>query len=391
MVVCSNSVQHWSHRRALWVVGVLATTFVVLSGCGLKEPQSPQWTTTLQIPLANRHVDGAYLATHTADDYLRWDSDSGLTWDVRAELDTFVLADRLTIPPMSEAGAFDLRSFRIGIAASASEHLTLEDVAPLSAGVIPDFSAALTGALDDQPMIDSIANASGLVHIVVRNSLGIPIDSVRVSLRNGQGIIAGTEVAIPGVIPPGDSGWADASVSNMYLGQNWGYELRFHTPGGTILSAADKFIEITASLPNGVRTDYARAAIDAQSTTFADSIQFSATDRLNEASFSGGRLELSWGNHTPLPVVVTWTCRDLARDGALLSGTIHLGPFTTSLQSVDLSHTQYSRSELSSFIRLDAAVATSGSVGAVVELSSQSAAEYTAYAARRIRAGENRP
>ncbi len=377
MAVCSDSVQHRWHGRTLWVVGVLVTISTGLCGCGLKEPQSPQWTTTLQIPLANRHIDGAYLATHTANGYLHWDSDSGLTWNLRADLDSFKLADRLTIPPASESGAFDLRSFRIGVAAVASEHLALTDVAPLSAGTVPDFSAVLTGILNDQPIIDSIANASGLVHIVVRNSLGVPIDSVRVALRNGQGIIGQTQVGIPGVIAPGDSGWADASVSNMNLGRSWGYDLRFHTTGGTILTAADKFIEVAASLPDGVQTDYARAAVSAQSSTFADSIQFSATDRLSAASFSSGQLGLSWGNHTPLPVEVTWTCRDLERDGTRLSGTVNLGPFSTSVQSVDLGRTQYNRTELSSFIRLDAAVATSGSAGAVVELSSQSAAEYS--------------
>jgi len=86
----------------------------------------------------HRHIDGAYLSSHTANGYLHWDSDSGLTWDVRANLDTFTLAEHLTIAPVLESGAFDLRSFRIGIDAAASEHLALTDMAPLSAGTVPD-------------------------------------------------------------------------------------------------------------------------------------------------------------------------------------------------------------------------------------------------------------
>jgi hypothetical protein len=348
----------------------------VLYACGLKEPQSPQWTATLQIPLANRHIDGAYLSTHTANGYLHWDSDSGLTWDVRAELDSFKLADRLTIPPVSEMGAFDLRSFRIGIAASATKHLALTDVAPLSAGTVPDFSTDLIGVLDDQPVVDSVANASGLVHLVVRNNLGVPIDSVRVALRNAHGVIAQTEVGIPGVIAVGDTGWADAAVTGMNLGRSWGYDLHLHTTGGTILSADDKFVEVEASLPDGVQADYARAAISAQSASFSDSAEFSATDRLSSAAFSNGHLSLNWGNDTPLPVQVSWTCRDLQRDGARVAGTIGLGPFSTAIQNIDLSDTRYARPEMSSFIRLDATVGTSGSAGTVVELSSQSAANY---------------
>lgn len=361
--------------REVKSIGLCALLPLLLVACGLEKPESPNWTVDLIVPIANRHVDGPYIAAHAGSEYLRWHDDSGLVWAISAELDTVTLSGHINVTPPDASDNFPLGSVRIGTGTSMSCQVALEDVTPLAAGTVPEITTSIAAAFPQAQSFDSVAGASGNLRIEIENELGVTVDQVTVTLNAGAGSVATIDVA--GTIAPGEARQVDHALAGLSLGDDWTATLGFHTPGGTVLSAADKYIAVHASFPEGISATYARGAVDAMTRQFEDSLSLSTTHSLSAASILSGELVLGWSNNTPLPVTVSWEVPEISISGAPFSGQAVFAPHASTTLSMSLDGAVYTSSGSHSTAAVDVSVQSNGSDGAIVEVSSTQTVSYT--------------
>lgn len=356
-------------------LGFAACLSLLALGCGLEKPKSPRWTVDLLIPIANRHIDGPYLAAHAGSEYLRWQNDSGLVWNIAAPLGTVHIGDNLVARPPNAAGSFPLGSIQVGAGTTLSCVFALEEVTPLSAGTVPDMSAELNAALAQPTVFDSVAGADGLLHLEIENELGVAVDQTTVTVN------AGTDVPVAiltfdGVIASGTRQSIDQSLSNLSVGNEWSATVAFHTPGGTVLSASDKFLAVRASFPQGLDVAFARAEIEAISRQYSDALVLSETHELSDAVIADGELLLAWTNSTPLPVNVAWIIPELTDGESPFSGQATFPPNTSAEMPISLAGLRYTSAGGLSSAVVNVNVQSIGSSGQTVEIS---AAQTVAY------------
>lgn len=363
---------HCWHRKAFLYS---TTCALIMTGCGLEKPKAPVWAVDMRVPLASRHIDGPYLAAHAGSEYLRWQDDSGLVWGITANLDTVTLAGKLTTTPPTASATFPLGAITIGEGTTLSHSIALSEVTPLSAGLVPALSTELEASFPQAATFDSVSGASGLLHIEIENQLGVTVEQVIVTLY-AQAAAPIAVLTIPGPIPSSDAQSADYPLSDIAASNDWHFTLAFHTPGGTVLSAADKFIAVHTSFPEGITATFARAAVNPLSRQFVDSLVLSDTHQLSGAVIASGELMIDWVNRTPLPVAVSWQVPDLTIDGASFSGQATFAPGDSASLPIDLAGAQFTGGGESSTVAVEVTVESSGSDGGTVEISSTQTVGY---------------
>ena len=121
---------------------------MLLSACSIKEPQSPSWSTTWNIPITNKTYDINEILQDIDDFDLVLDSLGNPGFEVSQEFDTISAAGNLTVNGTSVA----LRDSvgLIDIAAPSNVYATTDvnDVLPVNMGVIPPSSFDYDQPLD---------------------------------------------------------------------------------------------------------------------------------------------------------------------------------------------------------------------------------------------------
>lgn len=356
-------------------LAILAASLGFAASCGLEKPQTPNWDVDLLVPIASRHLDGPYLAAHSGTEYLRWHPDSGLVWTVRTGLDPVTLAGHLVTAPPPSTGDFPLGSINVGENEVLSSIIALEDVAPLTAGVVPDIAASIDAGFTAAATFDSLSGADGILRLEIENELGVSIDQVAVTLYSAAGPIA--VIAVPGAIPTGETRLVDHAISNLSCGDDWSTNLSLHTPGGTVLSAADKYVAVRATFPDGMTATYARGVIDPMIREYEDSFSLSDKHKLSTAFIAEGQLTLGWTNSTPLPVTVSWFVPELSIAGSPLSGQTVFAPNSSSSLPINLAGAVFLSSHDNSVADVNVTVQTAGSNGQMVAISGSQTVGYS--------------
>lgn len=353
---------------AILAILTLSVGSVATSGCGLQSPKAPQWTTTLSLPLASNRVDGPYLAAHADIEALRWTSDSGLVWSIAESFDTIKVGLTMIGDNQTTHTEIAVGEFAIGAGASTETILALSDLHPQPTGLIAAFSGETKQSFPAIMALDSAQVAGGIIRVAVANELGIPLDSVEIILSNAGASQSFAVIAVPGPIPTGDSAFGDADLAGETIAGDWDFALRFYTPGGTILTASDKFVAISASLPEGIQAEVARAVIDGFSADQTEAVRIIAEHLLTAAAFQGGTLKLEWTNSTPLPITISWSSPDLTRNGVPLAGDILIDPSGQTSEEYDLTDLAYGAAQTASTARIVIHIESPGSGGEVVAL-----------------------
>lgn len=354
----------------------VGASLILTAGCGLQKPEAPSWTIDLLVPIANRHIDGPYIASHAGSEYLRWHNDSGLVWNISAGLDTVLLSDKIRATPPVSAGIYALGSIVVGQGTELSSRIDLTDVTALAAGTVPELTTAQTASFQQATSFDSLSGASGNLLLNIENELGVTVDQVTITLSApGSGVLA--SFAVPGTIPSGASQSVTHPFANISCGNDWTSTLSFHTPGGTVLSAAEKFIAVHASFPEGISAGYARAVLGQTTREYDDSLILSDTHSLSAATIGSGQLVLGWTNSTPLPVTIYWESPDLLRNGNILAGVATFAGGSSSSTTIDLAGVNYTSDGSPSSARVAVVLQSDGSNGQTVEVAQSQSIGYS--------------
>jgi hypothetical protein len=322
----------------------------------------------LRVPIASRSFDLPYITEHSGIEGLSWLADSGAYLRVARDLDTVFVGDHLSVAPISTSSHLAVGQFDIATGARTSTTLQLSDLYAGPVGFVASFSAQTRRSLPSMTGWDAVEVQSGQVRTVISNQLGIALDSVTITLYNSGQSQPLVTLAVGGPIATGDSAVGSGPVGPGAVTSAWDYLLRFYTPGGTILTADGKYVQVTTELPSGLRVASARGIVPAISRDFSDSIRISNEHRISAADLRSGRLDLTWSNATPLPFDVQWTCPSLTRAGEILAGHASIGAGGSFETNIDLAGCEFSNSASSSVAELHASVQSPGSSGSVVTL-----------------------
>jgi hypothetical protein len=326
--------------------------------------------------VAQRHVDGAYLASHADIDALRWSDDSGLVWEVDQPLDTIAIAPWLSLEDLATTSTISIGDFALGTGAETEITLQLSELYPGPVGFIAAFSGETNQEFPALASFDSAHVTAGLIEITIHNELGLDLDSVTIFLTNAGAADAFAVIAVPGPIPTGSLAVGATDLAGEDIAGDWQFRFRFFTPGGTILTANDKFVTVIASLPEGIIADQAFAEVEPLSFSHHDVITLSQGHQLDAATFAQGTLALSWDNQTALPLTVRWTAPDLTRDGLALAGDVTIDPHGSTSWQTDLSGVVYDAAVVSA-ARWEVSVGSVGSAGQKISLEADETVSYT--------------
>jgi hypothetical protein len=352
-------------RRWITLAAVL-----VISGCGIEAPQAPRWNVAIRVPIASRSFDLPYIIEHAGVSGLQWLADSGAYIRIERDLDTVFVGDHLSVAPVSSNSNLTVGPFDIGTNAQTSATLTLGELYEGPIGFIASFAAEARRTLPPMAGWDAVEVQSGQIRVAVANQLGITLDSVVVTLYNGGQSSPLLTIAVGGPIATGDSVAGNGPIRPGTVAPTWDFALRFYTPGGTILTADDKYVRVAAQLPSGLRVASATGIIPALAREFRDSLRISAEHSIRAAAFRSGHLSITWANRTPLPFDVLWTCPSLAHGGVPLAGYASVNPSGSFETSIDLAGYEFSDPASGSMALIQASAQSPGSSGSAVTMSS---------------------
>lgn len=324
---------------ALVAGGVIALVVLLsLLQCSLKTPEAPSWDSTLRIPVTSDHLSIANLLLRfpDGDDWVSESGQIGLFWS--DTLDTVRLSPDLALPTQTTALHEVLGRVSVAAPAPDSVRTPLSDYYSGSAGNIPPVSFS-----DVDTLVMSgytwIAPGSGEAWLRVENQVGLPFDSVTIGLTDldqgslgtfnfAGGLTAGAHDSLP-------LGLAGRKFSNRIQ-----YQLNAHTPGGTLLALANRYLELSVGFSDSLALDSGLLEVPQVTRSQSQALGFSGNGdvvSLRTAELSAGHLNLTVTNRTGLASAVTVTVPAFTLSGVPLTRNLALAPGATVNASVNLA------------------------------------------------------
>ncbi|HVP07001.1 MAG TPA: hypothetical protein VMS71_04090, partial [Candidatus Acidoferrum sp.] len=227
---------------------VLIVVVLTLAQCTIKKPEAPTWETQLTVPLINR--------TYHMDELIRRMDQKGIEmvgdsirYSLSYDLDTVMLnSDNLDASDISSSFSKELGRITLNtptvtpLTFAASSIPLLSLVFP---GTVPPTSFPLMNDFAGISDFSSARISSGQMYVVITNNLGIPIDALTLQLYDVLNSQAIDTHSLTRTLNDGSSDSLLFDLSGKMISDSLRVIANCHTPGGTVLSAANKEV-ITA-------------------------------------------------------------------------------------------------------------------------------------------------
>jgi hypothetical protein len=322
-------------KAFFWGLGILILFLIFLSlvQCSIRKPSSPTWNTKLIIPLINKTYDMPEIVKEIDDSSLVLDSLGSPCFSQEIEIDTFKMEKLLTIPENRMNFKETLGVLQVSSPDTQVNEFYLTEVYPGTPGLVPPFSFLLQENLQQIKTFTSVKVEQGIAHITVSNHLGVDIDSLTIDLVDDlSSHILGTLVFTSGV--KNDSSKIQSiDLKGQSFSNDLSYNIQAHTPGGTILSLADKYINLTLSFPDSLSITAAQAQIPEISLNKQKLFDISTSHRIQSGEIKNGNIALTISNQTNLPADLTITLPDFTR----AQSTLTINRFLNAKENINLN------------------------------------------------------
>lgn len=312
---------------------ILFLIFLTLVQCSVKKPSAPSWNSSYNLPLLIKSYDMKTLIEKIDDPALRIDSLGNLGIYIQEDFDTIWIRENLEISPLAQTFKDTIGEIPFTTTDTQYAELLLSEIYPGGAGTVPPFSFNLEIDFPEINALQEISINNGIARFTAENHLGLDLDSFSVELvDSASGTIIGTLVFESGI--PQDSSvtkdldLVEKSFSSKLSGNNKG-----HTPGGTILSLADKYLSFSLCFPDTVYILSAIARIPEIDLSLNQEVELPTDNTINSAHIRQGNLNLRISNLTNLSANLTLVFPDLTSSGQLLS----LSPYVGAISNADLN------------------------------------------------------
>ena len=304
-------------------LGVLiVVVFLTLVQCTVKTPEAPEWNTTLTVPVINRTYPMEELIRRIDQDGVGIDADSTVIYSITYDVDTVRIDnDNLTVDDISYTTSDSLGPVDIDPPVIAPVSTSISSIIPLATGgVVPEADFSVQHAM---PTISNFTTAdisSGQMNVIVGNYLGVDLSTVDLEVYDLVNNTSVTTQSIPGGLLDGTTDTVVVPLAGQTLSNSLEVRVSCHNQADTILSTANKEIVTSVEFPGGLTVSSAHAEVPSLSP-----VSFSEQQTLDYAggsseivyrgSLSGGNLNLSISNNTPLDATLNITIPDIVTPG----------------------------------------------------------------------------
>jgi len=311
--------------------------FLTLVQCSVKKPSAPSWNSSYNLPLLIKSYDMKTLIEKIDDPALIVDSLGNLGIYIQEDIDTIRIRENLELYPLAETFKDTIGEIPFTTTDTQYSELLLSEIYPGGAGSVPPFSFNLEVNFPELNALQEISIYNGIARFTVENHLGLALDSFSVELvDSASGTTIGTLVFESGIQQDStvtkDLDLAAKSFSSKLSGNNKG-----HTPGGTILSLADKYLSFSLCFPDTVYIVSAIAKIPEIDLSRNQEVELPTDNTINSAYIRQGNLNLQINNRTNLSSNLTLVFPDLTSSGQPLSLSSYVGALSNTDLNIPLS------------------------------------------------------
>lgn len=281
-----------------------AVMIILAVGCSIESPKSPTWDTRLSIPLISRHYDIYELIDRMAEDAISYDSLGEISISFKQNLDTLIVEAGLSIQDVSENSSHSLGAVTITTPETGNLVLNLTDYVPLAAGEVPDVGFDADMNFDPISEFESASIEEGQLILSVSNYFDLALDSLTIWIVNTANSDTIAEYLIEGGLGIGETDVDTVSLNGALISNSIGLQSRIHTPGGTLLSTSDKYLQVELRFADGLTVSSAVAQVPPQEKNYSSSVELNEIHQLTNAMISAGQIDINVLNSSPLGVDV---------------------------------------------------------------------------------------
>jgi hypothetical protein len=361
-------------RLLLGVTVILV--FLTLVQCSIEKPESPQWTTSIVVPVMNRTYDMEEIITKIDQDGLTMNDDGIIAYSFSEDLDTVSLSDdNLSITNVTYSINKALGNIAITAPTVAPVTATLSSISGLPgaivAGVLPAMNFNVTNAM---PAIDNFTTAtvsSGLMNCVVANDLGVALDVMTISIYDASVTpnVLITTGTFPATIDAGTTATLPLDLAGKTLSNQLEVRAACHTPGGAVVNIAQRDIQTDLNFVGDLLVSAATAKVPAMDPIVfysTSSLDLAAGESVSSASLNGGSLDLVITNNTNIASGLIMAIPQLTLNETVYSIDTTIAANDSIVLSTDL--TGYVLAPTSNSVSINTAATVSGSGDALVEV-----------------------
>lgn len=317
---------------------IVAVLFLTLVQCTVKKPEAPEWNTTALVPAINRTYPMAEIIQRIDQDGIGFDSDSNVIYSFTGDIDTVRLeSDNLRTPDLAYDLSQTLGPIDLDLPTVDPVTISFSDIGGLPPGAIPPVSFDITAAMPTATSFVSANVQTGRVWVVLTNDLGVDIDTAIATLWDAGNNSAVDTREISGGLSVNETDSVLFVLDGTSVSNQFEVRTHCHTPGGTVLSTADKSLTTGVRFTDRLTVTSATAQVPALSRSFSQQVALDETDAVHRAYLSGGQLHLTIDNNSRLGADVEIRLPDLQTAGQPLSITRTVGPQASDAATIDLT------------------------------------------------------
>jgi len=341
----------------------IVVLFLTLAQCTIKKPESPEWVTTLTVPLINRTYPMSELVWRMDQEGIEIDGDS-IIFSITEEIDTIWLdqsewsARSIDTSVSQYFGAIDIDPPTV-----PPVTIAYSDISSLIVGVLPPVSFSVD---NDMPPISNFSTAyifNGEMYVVVSNNLGVDLDTIDITLYDIANPAIPLMIANQSFVSGISNGSTDSiliDLDDKTISNSLRITVSCYTPGGVILSADDKNISTAVNFSGPLviwsATNADAPAISLNDTTKIQLSEDGDTDIIQNATLTNGNLQLTIINITQVTGTLSITLPDLVDNGQPLFVQQILAPSDSQTVNIDLSTYELVPSDLTAPQEIEAII-----------------------------------
>ncbi len=259
-----------------------------------------------------------------AEDAISYDSLGEISISFKQNIDTFIVDQGLSIQDINQNSVHDLGSVTITTPDPVSLHLNLTDYLPLATGEVPEVGFDADMDLDPISEFESALIDEGQLILTITNNFDLQLDSLMIWIVNSSNGDTIADYLAEGGLGIGETIIDTTNLNGVSVSNTIGLESRIHTPGGTLLSTSDKYLQVALDFADDLTVSSAIAQIPPQEKNYSSSVELNESNQLANAVLSNGQISVNLYNNSPLSIDAVIEIPQVTQSGLPLtiSGTI---------------------------------------------------------------------
>ncbi len=300
---------------------VVVLVVLTMGSCTIRKPEAPQWDTQFVVPMVSRTYAMPELIRKMNQPGVGFDLDSNVVFSISRPIDTiFLNSNNLTTSSLTYSVSKALGKISLTPPALSPVIVPESQLGGLSVYPItilpPGDSFTVPANLPAFSTFDSAAVDTGRIWVVLTNSLGFDLDTVKVTVRDVVSASVVSNSSVAGGIPDGGTDSVLVDLGGKTISNTLSVAAYCHTPGGTVANGNGKQFVVAPNFQGNLVVSAARAELPAISRSVANSLDLQQADVITDATITGGNLTLTITNNTPVRANLTISIPDLKLNGA---------------------------------------------------------------------------